>query len=338
MDEREKDLKEKIEELEGLLSRGAEPVELYEAAERASIALEFRASDAMIGLSPVPSSLVEKAEGLVWAVRKKAALAGHLDAVVRLLSSAWAQRDDARASEAVEVAKQSAFEPRAAYLLGLFAFHGFGMAKDLAKSRAYHEKAAEEGHADAMFELYAMTAQGLGCEADLDAAFVWCKRAAEAGNARAMANLGGFYATGRHVPQDDALAIHWYEAAAARGHGKAAATLGVMYASGEGAPQSIERAREYFTMAEESGFDWQSFAEAVGLDLDELEEEERPAKPKKKAKAKKKAPAKKAVKKKAPAKKALAKKAPAKKAPAKKVPAKKAPAKKAPAKKATRKR
>jgi len=133
---------------------------------------------------------------------------------------------------------------------------------------------------------------------DPEQAVVWCTRAAEAGSARAMANLGGFYATGRGVAQDDALALAWYEKAANAGHGRAAATLGVMHATGQGAPHAIDRAKQWFNQAGDLGFDWQSFAESVGVDIDELFDETKPG-------TKKKGPGKASVTKKtAPTKKA----------------------------------
>jgi len=322
-DARVKDLEGKIAEIEGLLASDAPAEELFQCSERTSLALEVRGTDERLGLDPVPDELVEKAQARAASARALAAAKGHLEATFRVVQDAWVSQEPTRAKAAAELAAKVPSDPRIEYLLGLFFFHGLGVPQDLVECRRRHEIAAEGGNGDAMFELYAMTAQGLGCEADPDSAFVWCKRAAEAGNTRAMANMGGFYATGRFVEMDEETSIYWYDTAAQRGHGKAAATLGVMYLGGQGAPKSAEKARQYFELAENNGFDWRSFTAMVGVDLSELEGK------------KKREPAKKAAAKKAPAKKAQAKKVPAKTAPTKKAAsAKTAPTKKTPAKKA----
>jgi TPR repeat protein len=153
----------------------------------------------------------------------------------------------------------------AEHVLGLYAFHGFGRGQDHVAALTLHEAAAARGHADAMFELYAMYAQGLGTVADGTRALAWCSKAAEAGNARAMANLGGFYATGNGVPRDLGQSVLWYDRAAQLGHGKAAATLGMMYALGDQLDPDTDKAREYLALAEDNGFDWRPLAAQLGV-------------------------------------------------------------------------
>lgn len=123
-----------------------------------------------------------------------------------------------------------------------------------------------------MFELYAMIGQGIGGVPDEERANDFCERAAEAGHVRAMANLATFYATGRGGKAKPlTLAVRWYDRAARKGHGKAAATLGCMYALGDEIPQDSERAREYFRLSDDNGFDWRDLADAIGLDPTEWE-------------------------------------------------------------------
>ena len=55
---------------------------------------------------------------------------------------------------------------------------------------------------------------------------------AEQGNAEAQYNLGGMYAYGQDVRQDDAEALRWYRKAAEQGNAEAQYNLGVMYDSG----------------------------------------------------------------------------------------------------------
>ena len=62
------------------------------------------------------------------------------------------------------------------------------------------------------------------------------RRAADQGNADAQFNLGVMYAEGRGVPRDDAEAARWYRCAADQGEAAAQFNLGLMYAKGEGVP------------------------------------------------------------------------------------------------------
>jgi hypothetical protein len=304
MDERARDTEEKIRALEAAMA-AADDDAIVEAAMKADLALQFRDADEMIGLDPVDPERVERLRALVGEALAAAAARGKREAATQLAERRAAQADfdgavaalaplatkgDAQAAalaaryvlrgalskkRATEVAGWLAAasarddDGAVAYAQALFAFHGLGAKKDLRASVALHEAAAAKGHADAMFELYAMRSQGLGCDRDPAAAMSWCRRAAEAGNARAMANLGGFYATGNGVEKDVAESVRWYDRAAQAGHGKAAATLGVMYAMGGDLARDVGKAREYFARAEELGFPWESLCDAVGIDPDE---------------------------------------------------------------------
>jgi TPR repeat protein len=271
MEPRERDLQGKVDDLTLLLERSGDPRALFEAAEATALALEFRATDSMIGISEISSDLVEEAETLVTRARERAAEGKVPEACVQLAEGIWLARDETRAERAVDFVRSVPDEPHATYLWGLFAFNGFGCEKDLKQSLSLHEQAAKNGHADAMFELHAMYARGIGCDADPVVSLEWCEKAAHAGNARAMANLGGFYATGRGgLPLDSKKSVEWYDRAANAGHGKAAATLGIMYALGSGAPSSISEAHRYFAKADDLGFDWRGLAETAGVDLADL--------------------------------------------------------------------
>ena len=96
---------------------------------------------------------------------------------------------------------------------------------------------AEQGNAEAQFNLAAMYAAGEGIQQDEAEAVRWYRLAAEQGHADAQASLGGMYLEGRGVPQDDAEAVRWIRLAAERGQGDAQALLGSMYLEGRGVPQ-----------------------------------------------------------------------------------------------------
>ena len=69
----------------------------------------------------------------------------------------------------------------------------------------------------------------------------WYTLAAEQGNADAQYNLGVMYDNGRGVPQDDKTAVKWYRLAAEQGDASAQSNLGVMYGTGQGVPRTIRR-------------------------------------------------------------------------------------------------
>jgi len=71
---------------------------------------------------------------------------------------------------------------------------------------------------------------------------------AEQGNADAQFNLGVGYKKGEGVPQDYAEAVKWYRLAAEQG-AKAQFNLGVGYYKGEGVPQNYVQAHMWFNLA-----------------------------------------------------------------------------------------
>src|SRR5258708_1935052 len=73
---------------------------------------------------------------------------------------------------------------------------------------------ADEGDADAQFNLGLMYTDGLGVPRDYSEAVKWFQKAADQGNAVAQFNLGHMYADGWGVPQNDAEAVRWYRKAA----------------------------------------------------------------------------------------------------------------------------
>ena len=73
----------------------------------------------------------------------------------------------------------------------------------------------------------------LSAQDDLDTV----RQAADQGDANAQFNLGHMYYNGEGVPKDDAEAVKWYRLAAEQGDASAQSRLGVMYATGARCPQ-----------------------------------------------------------------------------------------------------
>ena len=76
---------------------------------------------------------------------------------------------------------------------------------------------------------------------------------ADQGHANAQFNLGVSYWNGRGVPQDDAEAVTWYRKAADQGHADAQFNLGWMFANGKGVPQDYVQALMWLNLAAEQG-------------------------------------------------------------------------------------
>ncbi len=72
---------------------------------------------------------------------------------------------------------------------------------------------------------------------------------ANQGNAEAQFNLGVMYDKGEGVPQDDTEAVKWYRKAAEQGYAEAQYSLGLMYVKGWGVPQGHVRTHMWFNLA-----------------------------------------------------------------------------------------
>ena len=92
-------------------------------------------------------------------------------------------------------------------------------------------RAAEQGYADAQFNLGLLYANGEGVAQDMTEAVELFKQAAEQGHVDAQNNLGAMYFTGEGVARDEQKAIEWFERAAAQGNAEAQANLDAIRAA-----------------------------------------------------------------------------------------------------------
>ena len=114
-------------------------------------------------------------------------------------------------------------------------------------------RAAEQGDADAQFNLGHMYHNGNGVPQDHTEAIRWYRQAAEQGKAMAQNNLGRMYYNGEGVSQDDSEAVRWYRRAAEQGDAIAQVNLGDMYDAGWGVPQDDRQASQWYRRASEQG-------------------------------------------------------------------------------------
>ena len=101
---------------------------------------------------------------------------------------------------------------------------------------------AEQGVAEAQFNLGLMYYNGQGVRQDYAEAVRWYRKAAEQGVAETQNNLGAMYAIGQGVRQDYAEAVKWYHQAAEQGYAAAQYNLGSMYYNGQGVRQDYAEA------------------------------------------------------------------------------------------------
>ena len=114
---------------------------------------------------------------------------------------------------------------------------------------------AEQGNADAQFNLGVMYYKGRGVPKNHKTAVKWYTLAAEQGNASAQFYLGVMYRRGKGVPKNYKTALKWYTLAAEQGHAFAQFGLGIMYDHGQGVPQDPVYAHMWMQIAEASGYE-----------------------------------------------------------------------------------
>jgi hypothetical protein len=128
-------------------------------------------------------------------------------------------------------------------------YMGWGVPQDYAQAAVWWRKAAEQGVAEAQYNLGLLYNKGRGVPQDYAQAAAWYRKAAEQGDADAQTNLGWLYETGGGVPQDYGQAAAWYRKAAEQGVAMAQYNLGLLYAKGRGVPQDFVLAYMWASLA-----------------------------------------------------------------------------------------
>jgi TPR repeat protein len=136
----------------------------------------------------------------------------------------------------------------AQFNLGIAYDDGVGVPKDSAEAAKWVRKAAEQGNADAQDELGRMYVLGDGVLKDYAEAARWYRKAAEQGSANAQFELGEFYYEGVYnVAKDPVEATKWYRMAAAnaaKGNEVAYSRLAAIYESEADSTEAIKLFRE----------------------------------------------------------------------------------------------
>lgn len=125
--------------------------------------------------------------------------------------------------------------------------------KDFSVALVKFKSLAEQGNANAQYNIGVMYRQGLGVTQDYAEALRWYKLAAVQGIAGAQFNAGVFYEKGRGVAINFAEAMRWYKLAAEQGYVDAQSNMGILYGKGQGVPQDFVRAHMWVNLAATNG-------------------------------------------------------------------------------------
>ena len=152
--------------------------------------------------------------------------------------------------------------------------HG-GVEQDYERAAFWFEKAAENGIANASYNLGVLHHQGLGFSPDVNKAMTWYQDAASKGHPEAQYNLGIAYIEGIGVPYDPVTAANYFENAANNGVVEAAYNLGLIYENGLlGSAQPDNALLWYKTAADQGSPEAKQalndLASALGIGTDEV--------------------------------------------------------------------
>ena len=146
-------------------------------------------------------------------------------------------------------------DAEAQYNLGRIYANGEGVPPNVVEAVRWFRLGAAQGHADAQNGLGVMYANGRGVPQDDAEALRWYRLAADQGDGNAQFRIGGMYKDGKGVARNYVEAVRWYRLAADQGHGNAMFALGAIYKGGEGVPPDEAEAVRWYRLAAEQGFD-----------------------------------------------------------------------------------
>lgn len=154
--------------------------------------------------------------------------------------------------------------PEAQYKIGEY-YYDFCEGKDklefdlteeeaIGKAMEYYEKAANQGNANAQYQLYTIFYDGYYVDEDEEEAFKWGMKAANQGMKEAEYAIGDAYRFGELGEENDEEAIKWYERAAEHGLAEARTTLGDIYERGGlNVQKNYKKSFEYYMQAAKEG-------------------------------------------------------------------------------------
>lgn len=163
--------------------------------------------------------------------------------------------DEEKYVEAVKWFKLAAEQGNAdaQYNLGDCYFLGNGVEKDLKEAVKWYKLAAEQGSADVQYDLGDCYYLGNGVEVDYKESLKWYRLSAEQGNADSQNMVGICYYFGRGVEIDYKEAINWFKLAEAQGKIIAKFNIGRCYENGFGVDKNEAEAVKWYKLGAAAG-------------------------------------------------------------------------------------
>jgi hypothetical protein len=165
-------------------------------------------------------------------------------------------KPDSSLSPEAKAIEQQAFAgvPEAQHdLAAIYTAGQGGVKQDYDRAAFWFREAANQGIANARYNLGVLYHQGLGVKPDIKEAIRWYKSAAELGHPEAQYNLGIAYIEGIGVGYDPQLAANNFESAARQGIVEAAYNLGLIYENGLLGQAQPDQALHWYKTASDQG-------------------------------------------------------------------------------------
>lgn len=141
----------------------------------------------------------------------------------------------------------------AQFKLGVKYFFGEDTRLDYSQAFIWFQKAAQQGHGTAQYNLAQCYEKELGVAQDYSLALYWYQKSAERGDIDAMTNIALYYYLGQGTRQDYGEAVRWWKKSASLGDGKACFNLGICYRDGTGVWKDLDEAEKWLLKAKELG-------------------------------------------------------------------------------------
>lgn len=150
-----------------------------------------------------------------------------------------------------------------------------GVTQNFDRAAMWFQKAAEQGVANAAYNMGVLHHQGLGMKPDIDEAIRWYAMAAEQGHPEAQYNLAIAYIEGIGVGYNPSQAAEYFESAAKQGIVEAAYNLGLIYENGLTGKVEPDKALRWYKFAADKGSPeaksaLEQLAKTLGIGLDDV--------------------------------------------------------------------
>ena len=146
-----------------------------------------------------------------------------------------------------------------------------GVPQDFKKAFELYQKAADQGYAEAQYQLGVMYWDGRGgTPQDDNKSLEFIQKAADQGHSYAQFRLGRLYRDGLGLPQDYGKAFEWYQKAADQGNEDALFDLGLLYYEGQGIPQNDVMAYAYMLVMRANAS--REYGPSISVEEDNLRE------------------------------------------------------------------